>query len=252
MKNSERSSGTDFEELHAGRTAVVVGGTGSVGRVLVQSFLRSGAKVVVPSRSQEKLSDLRTYLGSGTTERLVTIEGDIGDEEKATDLVEQVVERQGPVHAAVAALGRFVATPSLFEASVADLEHVIDGYLIGHFVAARALIPAIETGGCYTLINGPLAFQPKFPEAGLVSTVTAGQAMLARVLMNQVDTVRVNELVLYTPFGWGEEKEKAAPVRQEQVGQYVSYLASPRATDTHGESIHLDSQEVLRELVPAG
>lgn len=252
MRGSERSTGTDFEELHAGRTAVVAGGTGSVGRVLVKSFLRSGAKVVVPSRSHEKLSDLRAYLGSETTERLVTMEGHIGDEEKAPDLVERVVEQQGPVHAAVATLGRFVAAPSLFEASIADLEHVIDGYLIGHFVAARALIPAIETGGSYTLINGPLAFRPRFPEAGLVSTVTAGQAMLARVLMNQVDTVRVNELVLHTPFGWGEEKEKAAPVRQDQVGRYVSYLASPRAADTHGETIHLDSQEVLRELVPAG
>lgn len=252
MRGRERSTGTDFEELHAGRTAVVAGGTGSVGRVLVESFLRSGAKVVVPSRSQEKLSDLRAYLGTGPTERLVTMEGDIGDEEKAPDLVERVVERHSPVHVAVATLGRFVAAPSLFEASIADLERVIDGYLIGHFVAARALIPAIETGGSYTLINGPLAFRPKFSSAGLVSTVTAAQAMLARVLMNQVDTVRVNELVLYTPFGWGEEKGKTAPVRQEQVGRYVSHLTSPRAAGTHGETIHLDSHEVVRELVPAG
>lgn len=251
MSSSERSSGNGFEELHAGRTVVVAGGTGSVGRVLVDSFLQSGARVVVPSRSEEKLSDLRSHLDPGApTERLVTIEGDIGDEEKAPRLVEQIDEREGPIHAAVATLGRFVAAPSLFEASVADLERVIDGYLIGHFVAARALIPAIEEGGSYTLINGPLAFRPMSPGAGLVSTVTAAQAMLARVLMDQVDAVRVNELVLHTPFGWGEEKEKAAPVRQEQVGRYVSHLASSRAADTRAETIHLDSQEVLRELVP--
>lgn len=250
--SSEGSTGSGFGELHTGRTVVVAGGTGSVGRVLVESLLRSGATVVVPSRSEEKLRALRGHLGNGAAERLVTIEGDIGDGEKAPLLVEQIVTEQGPLHAAVATLGRFVPTPSLFEASVADLEKVIDGYLIGHFVAARALIPAIEADGSYTLINGPLAFRPMNPTAGLVSTVTAAQAMLARVLFEQVNSVRVNELVLYTPFGWDEAAEKEAPVRQEQVGRYVSHLASQRAAKVRSETIHLDSQEVLRELVPAG
>lgn len=250
--SSEGSIGSSFEELHTGRTVIVAGGTGSVGRVLVESLLRSGARVVVPSRSEEKLRDLRGHLGHGTTERLVTIEGDIGDGEKAPALVERIVSERGPLHAAVATLGQFVPAESLFEASVADLEQVIDGYLIGHFVAARALIPAIEAGGSYTLINGPLAFRPMNPSAGLVSTVTAAQAMLARVLVEQVDDVRVNELVLYTPFGWGEEAEKEAPVRQEQVGRYVSHLASRRAKNIQGETIHLDSEEAFRELVPAG
>lgn len=243
-------------DLHADRTVVVAGGTGSVGRVLVDAFLRSGARVVVPSRSDEKLDRLRTWIGDGggdeAADRLVTLEGDIGDEEEAPRLVEGIADRHGPIHAAVATLGRFVAAPSLFEATLDDLETVIDGYLVGHFVAARALIPALKPGGSYTLVNGPLAFRPMFPRAGLVSTVTAAQAMLARVLMEQADRVRVNEVVLYTRFGWDDdEDEGSAPVTREQVGRYVSHLASARGKDVRGQSLHLDSRDVLRELVHA-
>lgn len=250
MNSTEKQADENtFAELHTDRRVVVAGGTGSVGRVLVDSFLRSGATVVVPSRSKGKLDDLRTSLGGRARDRLVTIEGDIGDDVKAFRLVERITDRHGPIHSAVATLGRFVAASSLFEASVEDLEEVIDGYLIGHFVAARALIPALEEGGSYTLINGPLAFRPAFPRAGLVSTVTAGQAMLARVLMEHVDRVRVAEVVLYTRFGWDQEDEKSAPVSQEQVGRYVSHLAASPGKEVRGETLHLDSPEALRELV---
>lgn len=250
MSTRERNATNSSEDLYDGDTVVVAGGTGNVGRVLADALLRAGATVVVPSRSEEKLEELRAHLSSAASDRLVIVPGDIGDERKAPDLVERIAAEHGPVRGAVATLGRFVPAPSLLEASADALEQVIEGYLISHFVAARSLIPRIEDGGSYTFINGPLAFRPMNPAAGLVSTVTAAQAMLARVLMDQVEAVRVNELVLYTPFGWGEDAEKNAPVSQDDVGRAVAHLASPRAAHLNGETIHLDSSETLRELVP--
>lgn len=237
----------DKQQLHAGRTVVVAGGTGNVGRVLTTAFLRAGATVVVPSRSAAKIMELRAEIGQADSERLITIEASIGDETDAPRLVEQIVSEAGPIDAAVATLGRFVPTPSLMDASVVELQQVVDGYLIGHLVAAKTLIPALRPKGSYTLINGPLAFEPMFPNASLVSTVTASQAMLARVLFEQAEPVRVNELVLYTPFGWGDEKRRGA-VSQEEVARYTSYLASDHAAEIRGRTIHLDSLAPLEEL----
>ncbi|MFW6202568.1 MAG: SDR family NAD(P)-dependent oxidoreductase [Gemmatimonadota bacterium] len=245
-----RAMGEDHG-LHAGRTVIVAGGTGNVGRVLVGRFLDAGATVVVPSRSAGKLEDLRADIDADVADRLITIEGDIGDEETAPKLVEAIVSRHGPIHAAVATLGRFVPVESVLEASASQLEQVVDGYLVGHFVAARALIPAIEAEGSYTLINGPLAFRPMFARASLVSTVTAAQAMLARLLMDQVERVRVNEVVLYTPFGWSDDDAMRAPVAQEDVAAYVSLLASERGASVRGETIHLDSPRSLEDLQAA-
>jgi NAD(P)-dependent dehydrogenase (short-subunit alcohol dehydrogenase family) len=241
-------------DLLAGRTALIAGGTGNVGRYLVGGLLDVGATVIVPSRSRERLERLWASIGPGRGDRLITIEGDIGEEQQAARLLDEVVSRAGPLDAAVASLGRFVPAPSVLSAPLSDLEQVLDGYLVAHFVVARTVIPALEkTGGSYTFINGPLAFEPMFPGTGLVSIATAAQAMLARTVMkeSQGAPLRVNEVVLYTSFGWGDDDRKANPVRHEDVGRYVAYLISDRGAAVRGRTIHLDSLEPLRALASA-
>lgn len=114
--------------------------------------------MVVPSRSRAKLDQLRGDLSDADSDRLVMLEGNIADQQEGPELVERIRAEYGPIDGAIATLGRFVPVPSLMEASVEALQQVIDGYLIAHFAAARALIPAIREGGSYTLINAALSF----------------------------------------------------------------------------------------------
>jgi len=237
----------------ADRTMIVAGGTGNVGRVLVGQMLDLGATVVVPSRSKEKLEGLRGQVG-GAGERLMTVEGDIGDEEEAPGLRDSIIGRVGPIDGAVASLGHFVPAPSVLEAPRADVQKALDGYLLAHLGVARTLIPALrERGGSYTFINGPLAFAPLHPGTGLVSIVTAAQAMLAQVTMAEMEgtPVRVNEVVVHTPFGWSDKDEQRGVVRQHEVGRYVALLASPLGAEIRNRTIHLNSREVLGGLFPA-
>jgi NAD(P)-dependent dehydrogenase (short-subunit alcohol dehydrogenase family) len=239
--------------LLAERTVVIPGGTGNVGRVLVRAFLASGATVVVPARSGARAAELRAALGDTDVARLDVIPGELGTESDANALHQRVADRYGTVHAVVASLGRFVAAPSVTQAPLSDLRSVIDHYLIAHFLAARALVPLVEPGGSYTLINGPLAFDSLFPGSGLVSVATAAQAMLARLLMmeNLPHSVRVNEVVLYTPFGWANADPNHAPLEQSDVALYLAYLASPKGNGIAGKTIHLDSRRPLEILEAA-
>jgi NAD(P)-dependent dehydrogenase (short-subunit alcohol dehydrogenase family) len=237
--------------LH-GRTALVAGGTGNVGRVIVKAMLDAGATVAVPSRSSVKLEQLRAEAGAGREGRLVCVEGDISDEGETRRLLDQISSRAGPLDAAVASLGRFVPAPSVLASPASGLRRVVDDYLLAHFAVARAVIPILrERGGSYTFINGPLAFRPMFPGTGLVSIVTAAQAVLARVAMTETEDtpVRVNEVVVYTRFGPGDEDARQAAVQQSDVGAYVALLAAERGAAVRGRTIHLDSPEPLRELV---
>lgn len=239
-------------DLMAGQTALVAGGTGSVGRVAVKAFLEAGATVVVPSRSEYKVSELRRSLGDYPSDRLITLLGDLSSEEEAIRVREEVQQNAGPLDAAVATLGRFVAAPSVLEASLSDLQAVIDGYLLAHFMVAKTFVPALEErSGSYTFINGPLAFQPMFPGTGLVSVVTAGQAMLAQTVMKDHESspVRVNELVVYTRFGGdGDEDQNRGAVSQGDVGSFLSYLASDHGARVRGDTVHLNSPSPLRSL----
>lgn len=239
-------------DLMSGRTALVAGGTGSVGRMAVRAFLEAGATVVVPSRSEHKVSELRQSFEEYPPDRLITLVGDLSDEKDAVRLREAVQQRAGPLDAVVASLGRFVGARSVLEAPLSDLQAVIEGYLLAHFMVAKTFVPALEErSGSYTFINGPLAFQPMFPGTGLVSIVTAGQAMLTQMAMKERESssVRVNELVIYTRFGWDEDADQNdGPVSQADVGRFISHLASDHGARVSGETIHLNNLSPLQAL----
>jgi hypothetical protein len=56
-------------------------------------------------------------------------------------------------------------------------------------------------------------------------------------------SVRVNEVVLHTPFGWGDGDGRRGAVPQEEVGRYVALLVSSRGSAMRGQTIQLDSPE---------
>lgn len=238
------------ETLLAGRTALVAGGTGNVGRYLVRALLDHGANVVVPSRSPERVAALRTMLGDRGVDRFTSIHGGLRDEATAAQLRDQLRTTDSSLHAVVASLGHFVAAPSLLTAPLADLHDALNDYLIAHFLAVRTLMPLIEPGGSYTFINGPLAFDSQFEGTGLVSIATAAQAMLARVVMKEARQmpVRVNEVILYTPFGWDDKEPARATLARDDVARYVAYLASPKGAAIAAQTIHLNSRQPLQFL----
>lgn len=238
-------------DLLSDTTALIAGGTGSVGAKAVEAFLDAGAMVVVPSRSNEKLERLRRNVPADVAQRLITLQGDMSDENDAVRIRRKAVELAGPLNAVVATLGRFVPAPQILDASLEDLQRVIHGYLTAHFVVGKTLIPALEeTGGSFTSINGPLAFKPLFPGTGLVSTVTAAQAMLARTVMKEraAGSVRINELVIYTRFGWDEGGSDNGPVSQDDVARYLALLASESGRTVRGQQIHLNDPKSLGDL----
>jgi len=237
----------------AGRTILVAGGSGNVGRHIVTALLEANARVVVPTRSPEKLEKIRRMHGQ-EAEGPIAILGDIADEEDGARILDEVLSEGATLDGAVASLGAFVPTRSILSASRADLSRAVEGYLMAHHGAARHLIPLLrESAGSYTMIQGPLAFEIWSAEASLVSVATAAQAMLARAIMKEeaaVDDpprVRVNEVVLHSAVGWGDA-DKRSPLEPIDIGRYVAHLASPSATEIHGRTIHLESPDQVREL----
>jgi NAD(P)-dependent dehydrogenase (short-subunit alcohol dehydrogenase family) len=226
---------------------LVAGGTGNVGRHLVDAVLAADGTAIVLSRSAEKLETLAQRHDGAHDGRLVPLLGDIADEHQASALLKQA----GPLHGAVASLGSFVAAPDtgVLATSRGDLQRALDGYVAAHLAAAQAIIPALAPqGGGYVTIQGPLAFEALFTTTGLVSVATAAQAMLARVLMQELaeSPVRVNEVVIYTSLGWGNDDQGA--VTGADIGRYVTYLLSDAGARVRGQRIHLMSPAQVTNL----
>lgn len=238
------------EDTLAGRHVLVAGGTGSVGRHIVAALLQRGATAVVPSRSERKLDVLRTSV-SKAAERLVTVVGDVGDEEDGAR-IRDVIMGQLPsgLDAAVASLGRWSNAPSMLAATRADLVQTLENYVVAHFVVARTFLPTlVENGGSYTSINGPSAFGT-WPGSGLVSVATAAQSVLARVLAEEMAAsglVRVTELVIH-PSSWigPDDTKEGGPIDGPAVGRYVAGIVAGDVTG--GPRVHLDSREQIAML----
>ena len=231
-------------EILAGRTVVVAGGTGNVGRVLVRALFNAGATVVVPTRSSQTARAIEV---AADGQRIVMLPANVGDETDAVRIREDILDRFGAIHATIATLGHFVPAPTLLGATRNDLDVTLESYPVAHFVVARTFLPAVEaTAGSYVFINGPLAFDPLFPGTGLVSVATAAQAMLARVLMKEADEAhsraRINEVVLYTSFGRPDDDNATGPVTQRDVGDFIVQLLSPGNEHVRSQTIHLNER----------
>jgi NAD(P)-dependent dehydrogenase (short-subunit alcohol dehydrogenase family) len=227
-----------------GKNVLVAGGSGNVGRYIVAGLLEAGARVIIPTRDPRKLEGIRDLHGT-EPDGPVAILGDITDEQDGPRVVDRALPGGARLHGAVASLGAFVPTKSVLSASKADLDRAVQGYLMAHHGAARNLVPRLRaSGGSYVMIQGPLAFEIWSPEASLVSIATAAQAMLAQAIMKEEDDVRVNEMVLHSAVGWGDA-DKASPLDPMDIGRYVAHLLS---REVHGQTLHLESPEQVREI----
>lgn len=231
---------------------VVAGGTGNVGSFIVRRLLASGARVVVPSRSEEKIESLRNHLNKFDEvhlNHLHTFKGTISDESVSDQLLEEITETVGSPNAAISTLGGFIPAPSLLSVEMEKLHSVMDSYLYAHFSVARLFLPLFKKdGGTFVFVNGPLALNP-WEGAGLVSISTAAQQMMFRALAKELEDSKaiVSELMTYA-FIRNKETQSQSEVKGEAVGALASWMISDEAKDIHGESIHLASMEKLKEL----
>src|SRR5579871_4705985 len=76
-RSMRQASTGDAGDLMAGKTAVVTGATGGIGRETALALARMGANVVVVGRNQERLADAVAAIRAATGRNRV--EGEIAD-----------------------------------------------------------------------------------------------------------------------------------------------------------------------------
>jgi len=237
----------------AGKTAIVTGGNGGLGRTIALGLRAAGAQVVVTGRNAEKNAAIGKELGdSGGVFSL-----DVRDEDAVARVVAQIVERHGRLDILVNNAGLFRGG-SVLSLSREDWDAVLATHLTGAFLcakhAANAMIKAgnggkiINLGSMYSLF-GP----PRFPDYAAAKTGVLG---LTRALAVELAAHRIQVNAILPgwyetdltrglpdkPFGQ-EVRRRTAAGRwgdpQDLVGTAV-YLASPASDFVTGVSIPVD------------
>ena len=230
-----------------GHRVLVPGGTGTVGEGVVRAFLRSGAEVIVPTRSEERLRAFRELLGDEADEHLHTFVHDYTSFAGAQELVDEVVRYRGGLDSVVAPIGGWWQGRTLAEVTEDDWQAAFAGLATAHMAVLRAALPRLSADGAYSVIVGDSATWP-VPNSGLVSMEQAALLMMQRVAAAESGPARrVFSLVL----GQIETPSVAGSVTALDVGRVaVAVSASAAASASIGIHDAEEASAAIRDLLP--
>jgi NAD(P)-dependent dehydrogenase (short-subunit alcohol dehydrogenase family) len=228
----------------SGKTVLVAGGTGGLGRAVSLAFLEAGARVTVTFRNRGELMALRAAAGTTNT-RLEGHEVDATDEAAARALVDSVRARHGRLDALVNTIGGFAGGKKLWEEDPALLDRMLALNLRSGWTLARAAVPVMLAQGRGAIVNiaAQAALAPPAGVAAYAASKAAAVALFAALAADLKGTgVRVNT-ILPTIIDT-EANRKATPdadfskwPKPEEIARVVLFLASDGAQVIQGAAI---------------
>jgi NAD(P)-dependent dehydrogenase (short-subunit alcohol dehydrogenase family) len=225
----------------AGRTVLIPGGTGHVGRAVTRRFLEAGAVVLVAARRPEALDELRASLGS-LAKRLFTRPADVGDEAEVSRLMEEARARLGHVDALVHLVGGFAGGVPVAELPTRSWEEMLTLNLRSTFYCVRGVLPhmlerrfgKIVTVAARSGLKGT-------PRSAAYSAAKAGVIALTQAVADEVKDAGVNVNCVVPSTIDTPANRAAMPradftkwVKTEEVADVMLFLVSDAARAMHG------------------
>jgi len=170
------------DNLLAGKTAFIAGGTSGINLGIAKRYAELGAKVAVAGRNPEKAAAAAAEIGHGA----IGLSCDVRDYAQIQTALQEAKDKLGPLDIVISgAAGNFVA-PAL-GMSANGFRTVVDIDLNGTFNVFRA---------CYDLLNRP--------GASLIA-ITAGQAVNPAMMQAHVCAAKagINQLIRVLAMEWG-------------------------------------------------
>ena len=134
-----------------GRTAVVIGGTSGIGRIMARALAEAGADVVPSSRRDEMVDDTAREIET-LGRRSLRVPSDVTDRTSLDVLLAQTVEAFGKVDIMINCAGRTKRVPTL-DLDEADWNAIIETNLTGTLRAAQVFGRHMVTRGYGRIVN---------------------------------------------------------------------------------------------------
>jgi 3-oxoacyl-[acyl-carrier protein] reductase len=236
----------------AGKVAIVTGAGRNIGRAIALSLARSGASILVNTRSNcTEADEVVRAIESLGREAIVHI-GNVADATAVAAMADAALARFGRIDVLVnnAALRR---EKPFAEMDYAEWREILDVTLDGAFHCTKACLPALRKSGAGAIVNiGGLSAHTGAGNRAHVITAKAGIVGLTRALANDLaaDGITVN-CVVPGLIGTPRPKDQPEPAHHlthqtitgergapEDVAAVVRFLCSPAARYMTGQAIH--------------
>lgn len=228
----------------AGKTVLVAGGTGGLGRAVSLAFLQEGADVTVTWHNKEELAALTSAAGADVA-RLSGREVDVTNEPAVEQLIGGIVSGKGRLDVLVNAVGGYAGGMKMWESDAAVLDRMLSLNLQSGFLLARAAAEVMVRQGNGAIVNvsAKAALDAGAGLAAYAASKAAALAMLDSLAADLKGTgVRANSVlpaIIDT-----DANRKAMPKadfakwpKAEEIARVILFLASDDARVIHGAAI---------------
>jgi NAD(P)-dependent dehydrogenase (short-subunit alcohol dehydrogenase family) len=227
-----------------GKTVLVAGGTGGLGRSVSLAFLEAGARVVATYRKDDEYRALESDAGPAR-DRLSGQTVDVTDESAVRKLSDAILARHGALDALVNAVGGWTGGRKLWEADAGAFDAMLALNLRAGVALCRAVVPVMVRHGAGVVVNvaSRSAAVPGPGEAAYAASKAAAVAMIASLAEDLKGTgVRANSVlpsIIDT-----EANRRAMPKadfakwpKPEDIARVILFLCSDDARLVHGAAI---------------
>jgi NAD(P)-dependent dehydrogenase (short-subunit alcohol dehydrogenase family) len=214
------------------RQVIVTGGTGALGKSVVEAFLEAGDRVVAPWVVEAEAAAMAEH------ERLLLIQADVSDPSGA----EQVMKAAGGVDVLINGVGGFAGGTPIHETELEVWDRMHHLNVRTAVCMTRAALPTLIARGSGAVINVASAAAHDCP-AGIAAYSASKAAIVAltRSLSNELSGtgVRANAVVpttIDTPANREgmPDADFSAWTLPAEIARVMLWLASPQAKTVRG------------------
>jgi 3alpha(or 20beta)-hydroxysteroid dehydrogenase len=235
------------------KVAIVTGGGGAIGAACCESFLRSGASVVVGDRDLAAAEATAARIGTSGPGLALPIELDVTNERSWAACVDRVVTTFDGIDVLVNNAGIAVRAPIL-ATSLDTWNAIMSVNATGPFLAMRACVPHMARRGGGSIINissiaGLLGYPAaayaasKWALRGLTKSA-AGEFAASNIRVNSVHPGLVATPMTTPSVEWMQSMVSVTPLSRpalpEEIAALVEFLAADASSYISGAEIAVD------------
>ncbi len=238
----------------AGRKALITGGDSGIGRAVAIAFAREGADVIITHLPSEQIdADETIKLADCPEQKLISIAGDLSDENFCSSLIDRAKDELGGLDILVNNAAKQIHVETLEDLSAEQLRQTFTVNVFATFLLTKAALKYLPKGAAIINTTSIQAYQPS---SGLLdyAATKAAIANFTKGLAEQLASkgIRVNAVApgpIWTPLqpSYGQPQDKLTQFGQDtplgRAGQpaelaptYV-FLASQESSYITGEII---------------
>jgi NAD(P)-dependent dehydrogenase (short-subunit alcohol dehydrogenase family) len=233
-----------MDKRFSGKSVVVAGGTGGLGRAVSLAFLEEGANVVVTYWEQKEFDALKNEADENGS----SIEGhrvDVTDETAVRQFLDKVLAGRGQLDALVNTVGGYAGGVNLWELETKVLDQMLALNLRSGYALSCAAIPAMlkQKHGAIVNVAAKAALDHGAGAAAYSASKAAALALMDSLAAEVKGTgVRVNSIlpsIIDT-----EANRKAIPnadfakwPKPQEIARVILFLCSDDAKVIHGAAV---------------